>query len=198
MTEKITYIDKKYINRTSPHQYFDMGMKDEWQKEVYLLAADILQKNNFDSVVDIGCGSAYKLLNFFPSHIKITGVEEDITYNWLKKEYPTKNWIKYKNNLKLEHHDLLICSDVIEHIVDVIDFVDWINSLSWKVAVISTPDKSLLYDESHIGPPGNGSHVREWTFTEFNNFLSQWFKVKDHLITNRGQATQTIILEKYE
>jgi hypothetical protein len=53
-----------------------------------------------------------------------------------------------------------------------------------------------LYDASHKGPPGNGSHVREWTFQEFNDFVSQWFKVEEHLITNKGQATQTIIIKK--
>jgi len=196
--EKIIYIPKDYKERLNPYQYFDMGMKDEWQKEVYLLAVDILKENNFNSVIDIGCGSAYKLLNFFPNNIKISGVEETITYNWLKKEYPDKNWIEYKDDIKLEHHDLLICSDVIEHIPDVISFVNWIDGQSWKIAIISTPDRSLLYDKSHIGPPANGSHVREWNFEEFNNFLSQWFKIKNHIITNNSQATQTIILKKYE
>lgn len=194
----ITFIPENYQERLTPHQYFDMGMKDEWQKEVYLKALDILKEHNFTSVVDIGCGSAYKLLNFFPKDIKITGVEEELTYNWLLKEFPNNTWIKYSEDLQLEHHDLLICSDVIEHIVDVISFVDWIKKQSWKIAVISTPDRSILYDKSHVGPPANGSHVREWTFEEFNSFLSQWFIVEDHLITNKGQATQTIILKKYE
>jgi hypothetical protein len=196
--EKQLFIPKEYNERLNPGQYFDMGMKDEWQKEVYEKAFEIYKENNFKSVVDLGCGSAYKLLNYFPKDATLIGVEEELTYNWLVKEFPNNTWLKFDDNLELDQFDLLVCSDVVEHIVDVVSFMNWMAKQPWKIAVISTPDRSLLYNPSHIGPPGNGSHVREWTFEEFNNFISQWFNVKDHLITNKGQATQTIIVKKYE
>jgi len=196
--EKQLFIPKEYNERLNPGQYFDMGMKDEWQKEVYEKASEIYKENNFKSVVDLGCGSAYKLLNYFPKDATLIGVEEELTYNWLVKEFPNNTWLKFDDNLELDQFDLLVCSDVVEHIVDVVSFMNWMAKQPWKIAVISTPDRSLLYNPSHIGPPGNGSHVREWTFEEFNNFISQWFNVKDHLITNKGQATQTIIVKKYE
>ena len=173
-----------------------MGMKDEWQKEVYEKASQIYTLNGFNSVVDLGCGSAYKLLNYFPKEAKLLGVEEEITYNWLTKKFPDNDWLKFSNDLELKSFDLLVCSDVVEHIVDIFSFMDWMEKQPWKIGVISTPDRSLLYDASHKGPPGNGAHVREWTFQEFNDFVSQWFKVEEHLITNRGQATQTIIIKK--
>jgi hypothetical protein len=195
-TEKKLFIPENYSERTSLGQYFDMGMKDEWQKEVYEKASEIYTLNGFNSVVDLGCGSAYKLLNYFPKEAKLIGVEEEITYNWLTKEFPDNDWLKFSNDLQLESFDLLVCSDVVEHIVDIFSFMDWIEKQPWKIGVLSTPDRSLLYDASHKGPPGNGSHVREWTFQEFNDFVSQWFKVEEHLITNKGQATQTIIIKK--
>lgn len=194
--DKQLFIPKEYNERLNPGQYFDMGMKDEWQKEVYEKASEIYKENNFKSVVDLGCGSAYKLLNYFPKDATLIGVEEELTYNWLVKEFPNNTWLKFDDNLELDQFDLLVCSDVVEHIVDVVSFMNWMAKQPWKIAVISTPDRSLLYNPSHIGPPGNGSHVREWTFEEFNNFISQWFNVKDHLITNKGQATQTIIVKK--
>lgn len=195
-TEKKLFIPENYSERTSPGQYFDMGMKDEWQKEVYEKASEVYTLNGFNSVVDLGCGSAYKLLNYFPKEAKLVGVEEEITYNWLTKEFPNNDWLKFSNDLELQPFDLLVCSDVVEHIVDIFSFMDWMQNQPWKIGVLSTPDRSLLYDASHKGPPGNGAHVREWTFQEFNDFVSQWFKVEEHLITNTGQATQTIIIKK--
>jgi len=195
-TEKKLFIPENYSERTSLGQYFDMGMKDEWQKEVYEKASEIYKLNGFNSVLDLGCGSAYKLLNYFPKEAKLIGVEEEITYNWLTKEFPDNDWLKFSNDLQLESFDLLVCSDVVEHIVDIFSFMDWIEKQPWKIGVLSTPDRSLLYHASHKGPPGNGAHVREWTFQEFNDFVSQWFKVEEHLITNKGQATQTIIIKK--
>jgi len=190
------FLPENYKERLNPAQYFDMGMKDEWQKEVYEKAAEIFIKNKYETVVDLGCGSAYKLLNYFPKTAILTGVEERLTYAWLVANYPDNNWIEYDPNLVLSPQDLLVCADVIEHIIDVISFVDWLNSQDWKTAVISTPDRILLYGTEHMGPPPNGAHVREWSFDEFHSFMSQWFTIKEHLITSTGQGAQTMIIEK--
>ena len=45
------------------------------------------------------------------------------------------------------------------------------------------------------GPPINPAHLREWTFKEFRQYVSQHFDIVDHRITNAAQWTQMIIFK---
>jgi len=36
-----------------------MNEEDKYQKEVYEYASKIMKKNNYKTVVDVGCGSAF-------------------------------------------------------------------------------------------------------------------------------------------
>ena len=185
-----TFIHKDYKENITQNQYVDIGETDKYQKEVYEASVKIYNDKNFSSVVDLGCGSAYKLLNYFPESAILIGIEEELTYKWLLNTYPKHNWLMFTPTLLLEPFDILICSDVIEHIVKLEEFVKWIVSQSWKIGVFSTPDR--VYYE---GPPINTSHVREWNFEEFESFMSQWFEIIDHVV--RGQATQIISVRKH-
>lgn len=193
---KKLFIPQNYKERLSPTQYIDIKRKDEFQKEVYQKAVDLCKENNFSKVVDLGCGSAYKLLNYFPKNLELIGVEEATTYTWLTKRFPEGKWLKFDSSLKLEPFDLLVCADVIEHIVDVISFIDWIAEQPWKIAIISTPERQLLKGIDPNGPPLNPSHVREWNMEELSLLISQWFDIDQHTITNSNQATQAVIVKK--
>ena len=81
---------------------------------------------------------------------------------------------------------MVICSDVIEHIVNPDDVVDYLLSLNSKYYIISTPCREILcthpkfsnyFSRSWNGPPINPCHVREWTMTEFTRYLSKKFNI---------------------
>jgi len=56
---------KRLYRARHKYDYCDqIGREDAWQVEVYLHALGLMKKNNFTSVIDIGCGSAYKLLTY--------------------------------------------------------------------------------------------------------------------------------------
>lgn len=178
-----------YTARLKNRYFDDTPLKDEWQKEVYARAREIADERGFRSVLDVGTGSGFKLLKYF-SDFETLGMDLPPTVKWLKRTYPQRNWTdKFE---PLTGFELLICADVIEHIPDPDQVLDLIERCQPQVAIISTPDRSLL-KRGHDGPPGNKAHVREWAFDEFNQYISKRFQVLDHFISNQFQCTQVVV-----
>jgi hypothetical protein len=72
-------------------------------------------------------------------------------------------------------------------------------AVAQKYIILSTPDRNLLYSLSspfYHGPPRNPWHIREWTYIEFELYISRKFNILDHRISNRGQATQMMLLTR--
>lgn len=154
------------------------------------------EKNNFKSVVDIGCGSAYKLVTYLGEY-ETLGLELPVNVELLRNKYPDKAWMVSDFSLTPDiKTDVIICSDVIEHLVDPDELLDYIKKISYKYLILSTPDRDLVYEsseEGYYGPPRNKAHVREWNFNEFAEYISRHFNVVDHRVNNLGQATQMIV-----
>lgn len=172
-----------YSIRENPGHHDDRSLTDQAQDEVYQFAKEFLNINNFNNIVDIGCGSGFKLIKYFNNHNTI-GIETEPCLSQLKITYPNKIWIesgKPEESFSDISYDtdIIICSDVIEHIKDPDQLLKYINTFNYKYLIISTPDRKILRDKfpetygenSWYGPPKNGSHVREWTFDEFNEYL---------------------------
>lgn len=180
------FIKDGYISRNFYHHHDDRGFTDGSQREVYELALEIAQAHDLFSVVDIGCGSGYKLMKYFDS-FDTTGYEIEPTLSYLKEKYPHRKWInsqltKTSNSSSV---DLIICSDVVEHLVNPDQLLQYIDRFDFRYLVISTPDRDLLLEvqkdpQSQTGPPVNSAHVREWNFEEFEQYISQYFTVIFH------------------
>ncbi|MBS3808959.1 MAG: methyltransferase domain-containing protein [Desulfobacterales bacterium] len=189
-------INKLYRSRKEYCHYDDSSKEDQWQLEVYLHALGLMKKHNFRSIIDIGCGSGYKLMTYFEEYQTI-GLELSVNVEILKEKYPERKWkVCNFNEVPDLSTDVVICSDVIEHIVDPDELISFIKGIKFEYLVISTPDRSLMHKPwkvKYYGPPKNKSHIREWTFNEFNRYISSHFKVIDHRVTNLGQFTQMAI-----
>lgn len=155
------------------------------QRSVYEEANKLIRSSNGKKVLDIGCGSGYKLLEFF-NDCDTLGIETEPNYSYLLKKYPNKRWKSDDYTIPLdEHFDLIICSDVLEHTEDPDIIMKYISESSVKFVVFSTPDRELLkyhYLSNYtgeFGPPMNTCHVREWTTSEFLKYVSKWFNIKE-------------------
>jgi 2-polyprenyl-3-methyl-5-hydroxy-6-metoxy-1,4-benzoquinol methylase len=181
-----------YNSNNSPEHHIDINWKDEAQKEVYLFCYDFMKKNNFKTVIDVGCGSAYKLTTIL-QEFNTFGIETEPCYTYLQKTYPKSKWLlsgeiekSFKLYDELNNSDVVICSDVIEHIINPDTLVDYLLSLKSKYYIISTPCRKILcnnpkysntYKKSWNGPPINKCHVREWTMEEFKQYISKKFNI---------------------
>ena len=81
--------------RCNPVRFFDdTGFADEWQREVYDLAKDLAVANGWRRIVDIGCGSGFKLVHWFPSsEFRTVGADLPETTNTLRERYPDRDWV---------------------------------------------------------------------------------------------------------
>ena len=185
-------IQEGYTHRLSPGHHDDSDWKDQSQYEVYEYCAEFMKLNNLQTIVDVGCGSGFKLIKDL-GEFKTIGTETEPCYSLLKLKYPDREWylagepeISFFTNPNIENADVVLCCDVIEHIIDPDILLEHLISLNAKYYIISTPCRETLCKNSRFsatygptwdGPPLNGCHVREWTMNEFIEYISEKFKV---------------------
>jgi len=190
-----------YRHRCNIKYFNDLDNSDNWQLEVYKTAEKIMNENNLTSVYDIGCGSGYKLIKIL-GHYETVGIDLPETISVVQKRYPDRKWlVQSGDQLSMTPADLIICSDVIEHVSDPVELLENIIKLARDWIIISTPDRDLVYknhifDHFYYGPPSNQSHVREWNMLEFHKFISKYMYIEHHEISNWKQSTQMIIARK--
>lgn len=188
-------IKRGYHHRKQVINFDDTKNTDEWQDEVYLKAKEISNTHGFQSIIDFGCGSGYKLIKYFNDFTTI-GFELEPTLTFLQQKYNHKQWKSFDEDARY-NCDVLILSDVIEHLENPTETLQkLLNTINFNYIFISTPDRNLLKDRRKFGPPRNVSHFREWTFQEFRDYLEDFFIIEDHMISNEAQATQLIIGKK--
>ena len=192
-----THVD--YTPNAQPQHFDDTANTDEWQNEVYALAQIEFSKRQYRRIVDVGCGSAFKLVKYFPPHATV-GFEIEPALSYVKARYPNRTW-RGGTELRPALHDadMIICSDVIEHLDDPADLLDAFAQSPSELFVVSTPALEVVVElgwSTRLGPPGNVSHIREWTTVEFARFVSRHLKIISHQITSVSQGTQTVIATK--
>lgn len=195
-------INTNYIIRQNPSHYDDTHLKDEYQDEVYKFTKKFLDEKKFSKIVDIGCGSGFKLLKYFNEYDTI-GIETDPCFSFLTARYPEKKWIKSGDPEKnfsqfYTQTDIIICADVIEHLLDPDVLITYINSFDYKYLVISTPDREKFINSNKNGPPINCNHVREWTFEEFDRYLKLNFRNVIGYRCEKQIECMFFVCEKYE
>lgn len=185
-----------YRHREEPVYFDDLENADEWQREVYVAARDLMRANGLRTVCDIGCGSGYKLVHIL-GEFETLGIDLPDTIDRVRVKYPDRQWLAGSfDQVRIPEHDLVICADVLEHVADPRALMQLIVSIAARWVIVSTPDRALVYsrkEAARFGPPGNLAHLREWTMPEFREFVDPFVEVERHEITNREQATQMIV-----
>lgn len=182
-------IPLNYKIRENNAHHNDMDETDKYQKEVYLYVKSFMETNNLKKVIDIGCGSGYKLIKYL-GNFETIGYETEPCISFLRNKYPNNTWINSgeseksfgeNNNLQC---DIIMASDVIEHIRDPNKLIEFMKTFNTKYFLISTPCRKILAEtmpkwagKNINGPPKNEAHIREWTYEEFIMYLNKHFKV---------------------
>jgi SAM-dependent methyltransferase len=189
-------IAQGYRHRKRKRYFDDTAETDEWQREVYSAAADLMQSEGLSTVYDVGCGSGYKLVHYLGKY-DTTGFDIEPTLTFLKKTYPDRKWrFAAFDDRSFPPADLVVCADVIEHVDDPDALLSVLRDLTGQYLVLSTPERDLVYkerDRRRHGPPWNITHVREWSFAEFGSYVGSKFDIVEHRVTNREQGTQMVV-----
>jgi len=156
---------------------------------VYKAANRIIKNLDNPSVLDIGCGAAIKLKRLISSYSKqITCMDSFGVEKICKQIIPDANFIPINfekvnvNTVSRKYFDLIICSEVIEHLSDPDVILDLIKKSSNEnsIILISTPERDSTRGKvANMSP--NIHHVREWNSYEFKAYLeSRGFKIQTH------------------
>jgi SAM-dependent methyltransferase len=187
------FIHDGYEHRREPRYFDATGSTDDWQAEVYRFAREIADQYDLKSVIDIGCGSGFKLLKYFRNFATI-GVDVPQTCAVLRKRYPSRQWsVSEFSAATTPHADLVIASDVIEHVPDPDALLQYILRIAPRYVILSTPDRNLLRNGTHNGPPMNPTHLREWSMVELHAYISTFLQIDEHFISSAAQATQCVL-----
>ena len=157
-------------------------------------------KNRFTQITDVGCGSGIQLMTYFKDYRSL-GLDLADNVNTLKEKYPDRNWeiLDFYSKNKNFSTDVIICTDLIEQLVNPDELLSYLGRQSFEYLILSTPARELVYSKEHpalFGPPENLARKREWNFNEFQSYISKFFDVIDHRITNYHQATQMLVCKK--
>ncbi len=176
------FLPDGYVSRPKP-DYFDdsanLASTVVHQPDVYAFADWLLRVAGRDTALDIGCGSGRKLLAL--SAKRRIGLDYEANIRTCRAQAPGETWIE----LDLEHGGLphvpglepektvVICSDVIEHLIDPSKLLGLLAQLyaMGAIVLVSTPARTRARGEAHTGPPGNAAHVREWDLAELERLL---------------------------
>ena len=202
--DKTYCIKEGYISRKKYNQNVQIESGDQFQDEVYQRARQILDEHKYKKVLDIGCGSSFKLIKYFRDR-SFVGLDLEPNLSWLKERYPYFDYrLSDYDNPPEDEFDLVICSDVVEHVLEPDRMIDFINNINFKRLVISTPERDIIqqvqrgmnWNVKENGPPANICHVREWTKDEFAEYISQTFDIEEHFLTPIQVECQVIVATK--
>ncbi|MCD4747633.1 MAG: methyltransferase domain-containing protein [Bacteroidales bacterium] len=162
-----------------------------YQFYVYKYAIEIIKKYSLETLIDIGCGTGRKLKIIHENlpNIKIIGIDQKDVIDFCKKSYYFGDWYvdNFENaNLKLNYlkGDLIICSDIIEHLIDPDNLLDYIKKKVRKdsLIIISTLERDIVRGKDCITSP-NKYHIREWNFNEIEKYLeNRGFYILEHFL----------------
>src|SRR5579859_7082700 len=136
-------IKPTYQHRDDAWVFDDTPFTDEFQPEVYDYASTVAASMGARCVVDLGCGSGFKLMKHF-AHLYTVGIDLAPTIRFCREKYPERTWVVAGDSVAIGRPCLLVCSDVIEHLSNPDELLDTIERLTPDEIIISTPDRVEL------------------------------------------------------
>jgi len=180
---EVYFLKPGYQSRERPDYFLDDLDGVVYQPDVYPLAMQLARAVGAQTLIDIGCGRAQKLLEH-ASPFETIGIDFGENLAWCRQRYPTRRWLESDldrpHKLPVPARDLqqsvLICSDVLEHLVHPEYLLSSLRAAleHAPALLLSTPERDLTRGVTDTGPPSNTCHVREWNLSEFARLLDHY------------------------
>ena len=173
--------------------YWDQSRVDNslaYQAAAYDWALCLVRQYDLKSIADVGCGSAAKLARLHRSMpaVETWGIDQPNAIDLCRSHYAFGQWLPINldkpDSLPEKTFDLVISSDVIEHLANPDSLLNAIRRMSHPntLVLISTPERICLRGSDCLFSP-NPYHVREWSSSEFATYLlSRGAEILDHKI----------------
>jgi 2-polyprenyl-3-methyl-5-hydroxy-6-metoxy-1,4-benzoquinol methylase len=142
---------------------------------------------------DVGAGYPAKL-PLLGDVKEITLVDQSTLAPLVARDIPHVAFVPddLENPTKLRERkfDLVICADVLEHLMDPDPCLQFIKNSTARFAVLSTPERDVVRGVDCMTSP-KAEHVREWNADESRRYVeSSGFDVIDQLLMPQGRLSQ--------
>ncbi len=154
-------------------------------KNFYSSLISLAKPLNAESILDAGCGEGFTMDKFFKNGIgkKIQGIEyEKAAIDFGKKLFPhlvIKRGSIYDLPYKDNSFDLIICTEVLEHLREPARAIKEMLRVSKKYLIVSVPNEPLfmisnLLRGKNIFKFGNDrGHINHWNPLSLKKYLTQ-------------------------
>lgn len=169
-----------YVARLEPAYDDDPQSGVVWQPDVYGDAGRVAMALLATRLIDVGCGEGTKLAGL-SNQFGTIGIDFGPNVETARRHHPGLEWRSHDlmapSALPITAEEatgsVIICADVIEHLPDPVALLAKLSAALTmaQVVLISTPERELWHGVSHMGPPPNVCHVREWSVREFDAML---------------------------
>lgn len=175
----------KYESKNPIQQFFI--------KRFYRKVVSLLRYKSIKSVADIGCGEGFGLSVLAENKIGKTYIGLDNSATALKvakKIHPRFKYLEgsiYNTPFKDNSFDLVVCSEVLEHLEKPEQALAELSRISKKYVLISVPYEPWFRTMNflrgkYLSSWGNHpEHIQWWGMRKLNLLLTQNFKVKAHI-----------------
>jgi SAM-dependent methyltransferase len=182
------YCIKPFYLPRAQYIHFDARTSSNIHQDlVYQDLRDFFIDNKLSSLLDVGCGTGFKLLKYFSDYSTL-GLERPPVLEHLVATYPERRWeLSDFRQVPTGSFDMVICIDVIEHLIDPDELIALLSRIDCRYLALSTPDRDLLGSTANVGPPRNRHHVREWSRKEFVKYVGKTFEVLRSEVVSRHE-----------
>jgi hypothetical protein len=169
------------------------GHHVELCRYVSLNAARIAEVNRFKTIIELGYESSLKLCKYFSSDYMISAENpppSEATQLRKPKYQPIEFEILHPD---LFDADIVICSNVLEHILEPDRLLSAMAASAAKIFLFSSPALEILDAmglSSRSGPPHVKSRFYEWTTSQFAELVNDHLVVIAHTIVDLANPTQ--------
>ncbi|MGI8419537.1 MAG: class I SAM-dependent methyltransferase [Candidatus Levyibacteriota bacterium] len=144
-----------------------------------------------ESILDVGAGEGFTLEMFRKNNIgkKLEGIEYmDEALVFARQLHPhvtIKKGDIYKLPYKDNAFDLIICTEVMEHLDDPGKALEEIKRVAKKFAILSVPNEPLftiqrfLRGKNMLKLGGHPEHIQHWSSGQFEKFVREHMLIKD-------------------
>ena len=172
-------IKSNYQSSNQVAYFEDVANGITYQPDVYSFAKYCVERGGISRVIDVGAGNGIKLQEF-AAHAEVVAIDTGTNLERIRMcgvisrifdvdlEFGLPDEV-----LNLCDNAMVICSDVIEHLMNPIPLLKSLNAMNQRAAfvLISTPDRVRIRGIGDFGPPPDQAHKREWSIDEFDSLL---------------------------